>query len=1029
MDNYTVLSKRIASPGPSVDVWFGPWNSVSEYISARQSKYSQIPLHHTILVKQQDNSYKLMRNDVSETQFELVEGNTTTVTLTGDGATYIINPSDWNLTEGYMSKGQNGHYTQSQYEQMRQNSIGISNAVKYAYSNGFGRITLKRGVYCFCAREYYPTYKGGALPAINLYDLSDFEFDLGGSELCLLIDSLECSPYVHDQNSQTPWTQGGILMYMSYCNNVTVKNGIFTGDRFIRDYITSESATQSMYYLESANESTYGIMIGGGNENIKIEGCSFTGFMGDGISGSPSSYFYADAKDGDYDNSDAGCRTAMTAIMPGNTLKGWDAYPENTYKGNQGKPSLQTKNDDTAITPLYTVDNGQKTALIDVDRLYTQHTDLRNRKRHKDSRLFMVSSTGGYNRTPGCFPGCVGILTYDKIEDNGNDPQPLRYFEVGYMDKFQLSPTERYLRLQYFHEDHCAEEYDSSKSYNGGNIVVRKVQNPMFLYRCIKNMPSSGSFDMKYWQRIKYDPSVSVPSYDNTKKYGVGEEIHYYALLTYTPKTNGQTGVWNKDNWDVLPCHNPNDTVNYVQNQTYNTGVRITNIADEIYVPYKAKTNTSGTFDQSRWELVDTDKPWFTSVNPLVAISEIHTYGVEISRCSFVDSNRGNMSNMPNDTVVRDSVFRKYLHTPGDGFQAPNFCGTMAGSIGETTNYSIDLEDYVSTSFKLYNCRFETSDLNTGKVLLNTLNHVIEGCSGQMLLCVYNSNSTTYVSDNNFDRFSFSVFAGNSRTNINANRYWRKMIVFSKNKLNLDYLNAFDPYGQDIHFIGNSISVSNISGADHYYYDPYPTGDISFNGNVINTLSNPSKICLNGKSMSSCSLTSNGMTEYEIYSPCKCFGVGVNKGRLSFHPGLDETRISGIDADCSDYQITIPANGTGMSKIYIRDCKFISRSTGQSQFNFMFKYENPQNVTRTPHVCDVYFDNVVFEDKRPSTTRTFFTATNSISGDSIRVHFKNCHFKTGNISIIDNNVFTLYECSECVFDGNVTANGTVLTNQ
>ena len=1016
MESNIGLSKRISTPGPSANVWYGPWNSIEEYLETRRTEYSEIPLHSTILVKQADGSYKLMRNDKTETQFKLIENQ----------GTYIIEPQDWNITEGYISK--NGHYTSSQYEQMRQNCLSISQAIKFAEEAGFSRVGLKKGIYCFCTREYYPTYKGGALPAINLVDLSNIEIDLGGSELHLLIDSLECSPYVHDKNSQTPWMQGGLLMQLSYCNHVGIKNGKFIGDRFIRDYVYSESTAQSMYSLESANESTYGIMIGGGNNNISIVDCSFIGFMGDGISGQPTSYFYTSvAKDGDYDNLDEGCRTSMNTIQNNDTLRGWDSYPENTYKGNQGKAVQQSKNEQTTITPLYRINQGnQKEALIDVDKLYTQHLDLKNRKAYKDSRTFMVTSTGGYNRTPGCYPGCIGILTYDTLE---NDPQPLRYIEVGYMDRFTLSPTEKYLRLQYFHEDHCAEEYRTDKTYSNGNIVIRKVQNPMFLYKCIKNMTTSGDFNENYWQKIEYTPSVSTPTYDNTKVYGVGEEVYYYPLLTYTPKTNGQGGTWNSENWDILPCINPGESVNYNPGQTYNTGARVTNIATEIFVPYKAKITTTGEFDQSKWELMWTDKPWFPSVNPLVAISEAHSVGVEILRCEFIDSNRGNVSNMPGDTVIKESLFRKYLHTPGDGFNAPNFCGTMAGSLGETTNYSIDLEDYISSSFKLYDCRFESSDLNTGKVLLNTLNHVISGCSGQMLLCVYNSNSSTYVENNNFDRFSFSIFAGNNRTNINSARFWKKSIVFLNNKLNMDHLKAFDPYGQNIRFIGNTINVSNITGADHYYYDPFPTGSISFDGNTIGTLTNPSKICLNGESMTSCNLESNGSTEFEIYSPCYCSGVKCKNSRLSFHPGLEKTEVKGIIAEHSDWQINIAFNGTRESKVIISDSKFTSRLNNTApQLNFYFKYENPQAITRSPHTCDIYFENITFEDNRYSRVGNYCTVTNSISGDSIRLHFINCKFEIGNFSFANSSILSVAECRNCIFDGTVTFNGSELQN-
>lgn len=1039
------------------DVNYGPWNSVNEYKNyVANTLLTELKIGTTIGIIENGAIVEYWNNEDSSTftkkssssivnnsKITIKQGSTTkgefnlnqsgdqiiildstqngSTVQSGECATFIIDIVEYGITPGYMEKGSNGHYSSTQYSQMRQNALGISRAISDAYNSKYSRVLLPNDTYCFCTREYSPVYKGGTLPSLNLIDLNNIEIDFGGSKLCLLIDSLEYSPYISDTSANKPWFQGGILMAISYCNNILIKNADFVGDRFIRDYATSETQSNSYLNWESSNESTYGIYIQGGNNNIVISDCNFTGFMGDGVSAAPSSYFY----DGALEETQGGngCRTIVSSIMPNSALKGWDAFPEKTYRANFGKPSQQQKNENTCITPLYKINSqtNKREAIIDVSKLYSTNLNINNRKEHKDNHMFMIASTGGYNRLPGCYPGSIGVLTYDTID--GDAPQPLRYFETSYMNKFQLSPTEKYLRLQYSHEDHCAPEWDSSIQYSGGDVVIKKVSNPMFRYKCIKNMPSSGAFNEIYWQRYEYEPSITAPTYDSSKVYGVGEEVYYYALLSYTPLYAGQTGVWNVSNWEVLPCRNPNTTANYNPAQSYALNTSVTNIATEIYVPYKANIANSGAWNSSSWKLVKTDKPWFPSVNPLVAISELHTYGVELVRCNFINSHRGNVSNMPNDTVLRDCYFKKYLHTPGDGFQAPNFAGSLAGSLGETTNYSIDLEDYVASSFKLYNCKFESSDLSTGKVLLNTLNQTIDNCSGEMLLCVYGSNSSTYITNNNFDRFSFTVFPGNNRTNINAHRFWRKLIILQNNKLNMDSLSPYDPYGQDIRFVGNSISADSMVAADHYYYDPYKTGHFSFDGNYIDTLKKPSKIFLNAESITSCNFSGDG-TEYELYSPCKCSGVSFyGENRLTLHPGLDKTDVSGFSAKCGEYQITIPNNGLNKSYIYIKNCEFESETNTIAPFNFYFKYGGHE-----AHECDIYFENVSFINLPSSTAFNYCTATNSVNGDKLNLHFKNCIFNTKNAVFVNNSIFTLAECKDCTFIRNITFNGTNITN-
>lgn len=1005
MDNYTTTSRRISSPGCNTDVWYGPWDSVEQYISESNAKKRTIPLHHTILVKQSDGSYKEMRNDYSQTEFEPIEGNSTTVSLTGDNASYLILPSEWNITEGYINKNQSGHYTSAQYEQMKNNGIGITNAIKYAYAHGYSNITLSKGTYCFCAVDYHPMNWSGSigLPSINLYDLNNVNIDLNGSKLCLLIDSTEWSPYICEQGkgSKLPYASGHIVTFISYCNHLTIRNGIFEGDRFLRDYEASDSTVPSASGAkgDSWNESTYGIMIGAGNEDLKILDCDFIGFMGDGISGQPTSYYYGSQGSEGTEK----VQQPVNFIYSNDQYEGWEAFPENTWSNsNTRKPTQKSSKEDTCITPLYTTSNGQRKALIDVDTLYTSNMVLNNRKKHKESRMFQICATGGYNRTVQCYPNLIGILTYDTIEGT---PTPLRYLEVGYMSKFKLTENERYLRLQYTHEDHCA---------TSDNLTA--VTNPLFVYKCIK--ACKGAFDEDNWERQHYN-GTGVPTFNAETQYKVGDTVTYYQLLRYRC-IEATSGTWDETKWKIQTAGNAGNKVDYVTTRNYTANQFVTQTALSGYIP-KEKNN------------IDIKQLWFPSITPLIGISELHTYGCTVERCKFIDSHRGNMSNMPNETIVRDCYFHKNFHIPGDGSKVPNFSGQIDGvTIQDTTQYSIDLEDYCCSSFKIYNSRFETPDLTTGMILLNAINQVVDGCTGQAGITIYNTNSSSVITNNSFDRTSFNTFQGNNRRNQSSHKYYRSHLVYANNTANISSLSGFDQYGREIEICNNDLQVEMMVSGEYNITIPVDSGaTIKHSNNRISTLYKPSVVAINPNVSVNDTLVGTGGTDFRIASPSKFLGTTIENSRVTFVPGIDKINIDGFVSKTNDVQIGIPPLvKNNKYSGYFKNCTFDSYVKGRV---CMLKFDWNERNTRSAITVDLYFIGCDFTSSMEGSYNADFLVRDdqatTVSGDTVNFHFINCTFDTNHQSFANNSMFVLSECKNCTFIRNITFNGITMQNK
>jgi len=168
-------------------------------------------------------------------------------------------------------------YTTQQYEQAYNNGVNLAIAVKEAYAAGYSKVILERGKYPFCYQNLTGSSLANNVTSNCILDgLDNFELDFNNSSLFVIFDSNNRSPYDLG-TTLAPYQLPGAMIMFKNNTNLTVKRAFIRGDQYMRTWVTNENNT----------EQTYGFNILDNNINIKFEELSFTGFRGDGISGSP----------------------------------------------------------------------------------------------------------------------------------------------------------------------------------------------------------------------------------------------------------------------------------------------------------------------------------------------------------------------------------------------------------------------------------------------------------------------------------------------------------------------------------------------------------------------------------------------------------------------------------------------------------------------------------------------------------------------------------------------------------------------
>ena len=898
-----------------------PWESVEAFLQAAQEDtLVELVPYTPILVNQNGVATEMWNNDP--------ENITTFIPNTNKSSIYEIKASDWNLTKGNEQQDANHHYSDAQYDRMYQNGIGISNAIKYAYSHGFNYVILEKGVYCFCCSSPQILPKPINSPQIFLNGLSNFTFDINGSTLKFCVDDTQYSKY-YKYTSRPLYTQCGVLIAASYCRDLKIRNGILIGDRLTRTY-TEASSSQA--------EQTYGISVFGGCKNVNIENIEVREFMGDGIVGGGNTYHIINNA------------SEAVAESPGiGYLTIGRAYHSNGYKEDG---SIDANIESCAISDF-----------INVNTLYTSNLNIENRLKDKEDRIFHINFPLGYTRMCSAYPTEIGILTYNSTSDS----KPIRKLNSSYLSTFRLSVNENYIKVLFYNENTCYDEYDSSKSYNIGDKVLVMQNNVVCEYESLK------------WNN-RNNLTADVTS-------------------TY-------------NNWKQLGIRGVGIATTYDSSVTYGQGVRVKFNIGQAGVCYQCKTaTTGGAFDDSKWFLVETDRPCTSYVEHDVVISEFISSDVTITNCRVIDNHRGGIANLPHNSIIKNCQFSKHYHRVGDGFMAPN-PGNNLECTGQdwSTQYHIDIEDWYSASVKILDCRFDSDNSNNNKVLLGCLKAIMSGCTGCIDLTIYAATSIN-ISNNTFDGFTFStVNQSNTYWKNTACRTCTRDIILDNNRILTGYWLPMQQEGQKIRVTNNFI-YEDFARSDTESTMFFTNKDFIFTNNTLveskNKKSSNVNVTINANVVSGSSLETNA--QINLFSPMRG-DFKIRAQKVFFRESLDKREFSGLDVNTGNsiyIFVNTDPNGTLKKVIKFSDC----------HFNTEYRYQAPIYVEgasgrNSSQEFDIFFDHCEFTSQSDYALLTL--GNNSVNGDIFNLHFNNCTFNVKSRAICSNvNNFTIQQYSNC----------------
>lgn len=395
--------------------------------------------------------------------------------------TYYIMPKVWGIIEGYMEKGEDGHYTEEQYDIMYNNGVGFTKAIEYANNNGFNKVIFPKGKYCFTPFDSVIKYRLSS--SIWIHDLYNFDIDLNSSELYLIIDDTQKSKYVTFDYGNT-YDIGGSLIGLTGCENVYVHNGKLIGDRFIRVY----KETMSKWA-----ELTVGIGVTGININIKISDIDTSNFMGDGISASMNNFIYIN-------------------------------YKQDAYSHSTGNITRKKGGD---------IDLGNSLSdFIDTDTIYTEEY-LKSPLLKRWYKHFRLSGNGGYTRLANCYCPKIDVLVYDGNTENS---KVIRTINCSFLEDFHLYKNERYIKLRFYGDFDIPDEGIQSNL-----IVTVKGAEGLLIENCQIRDNHRGGFSgsinnttiRKCIFRKDYTfNTIEVPDYPSSTNYFIDIEDSFCRKMT-----------------------------------------------------------------------------------------------------------------------------------------------------------------------------------------------------------------------------------------------------------------------------------------------------------------------------------------------------------------------------------------------------------------------------------------------------------------------------------------------------------------
>lgn len=172
-------------------------------------------------------------------------------------------------------------YSAEVYEKAYQNGIKISDIIKRE-----GELNKSRIVFEFqkkiplifkslsATTDFNPMVANGAIDFSFVYNL---EIDFNGCSPYILFDSQNKHQYNNTPESFAAYKLSGSLLSFSNVRNITFSNGLIRGDMYNRLWVEGENQT----------EQTHGFRAKTNCRNVYFKNMKFTGFRGDGVSGSP----------------------------------------------------------------------------------------------------------------------------------------------------------------------------------------------------------------------------------------------------------------------------------------------------------------------------------------------------------------------------------------------------------------------------------------------------------------------------------------------------------------------------------------------------------------------------------------------------------------------------------------------------------------------------------------------------------------------------------------------------------------------
>ena len=304
---------------------------------------------------------------------------------------YIVDLKKFGITPGYQKRGSDNHYTDKQYDLMYNNGIGFTNAIRWAYDNGYDGIRFPKNDYCFTPR----TTKNGKPqegPMVLIQNLDKFDIDFGGATYYLILDSSRKSKY-YVLSPEKAYDQGGSVFFVSSCINVQMHDGIMIGDRTLRDYSDP---------MEPIYENTRAFELSGYCHNLRLHHLELCAFMADGL----------------------------CCAQSGGIWYGYDGIYQGIWRARPGKSypviyddSFSTASNFFHVDYLYSSDFAKESPIVN---------------RIASRRPVSLNNNQGYTRLINTYHN-LEVLTFN---ENYSISKPLRALKTSYLETFYLNPEE-----------------------------------------------------------------------------------------------------------------------------------------------------------------------------------------------------------------------------------------------------------------------------------------------------------------------------------------------------------------------------------------------------------------------------------------------------------------------------------------------------------------------------------------------------------------------------------------------------------